>query len=157
MLTKETLVVAAIKHGTVIDHIPAGKAMRITHILGLYCHQKQISIGINLPSNILGRKDLIKVEDRELSAEEVNQIAIVAPDATISIVRDFEITKKFKIVLPDVIESIVQCTNQQCITNHESIETVFFVEQQRKMPRLRCKYCNQLTDLPDIQKFRVFS
>jgi len=151
-ILKEPQVVAVIKNGTVIDHIAAGNAMKIVHLLDLHNHPKRLSIGLNLPSEALGCKDLIKVEDRELSPQEVNKVAILAPDATISIVKDFEIANKFQIELPDVIEGIIHCKNEQCITNSESIIPIFYIHKQRREPLIQCKYCCQKLTLPEAQE-----
>jgi len=144
MTTKETRMVAEIKDGTVIDHITAGSAVKIFQLLNLHQHPKRVSIGLNCFSHVLGCKDMIKVEQRELTPAEVNQVAIFAPDATISIVKDYSISKKFQIALPEVIEGIFPCDNNQCITNHDEVSTLFFVQNGVKSIRLVCKYCNKV-------------
>ena len=92
---EKELSVSAIENGTVIDHIPAGQGMRIVRLLKLADHKKKVTLGLNLPSKSLGYKDLIKVEGREISVEEANQIALFAPKASINIIRNFQIQKKF--------------------------------------------------------------
>ncbi|MBN2461393.1 MAG: aspartate carbamoyltransferase regulatory subunit, partial [Candidatus Cloacimonetes bacterium] len=79
--------VNAIKNGTVIDHITAGKVLKVIEILDL-AGSDVVMIGMNLPSNKLNKKDILKIENRELSPDEVNSIALIAPKATLIIIQD---------------------------------------------------------------------
>ena len=135
--------VAAIENGTVIDHIPAGQGMRIVRLLKLADHKKKVTLGLNLPSKSLGYKDLIKVEGREISEEEANQIALFAPKATLNIIRNFQIQKKFSVTLPDSISKILTCPNSTCITNHEPVVTCFDVSRFGQKVLLQCTYCEK--------------
>jgi len=137
------LSVAAIENGTVIDHIPAGQGMRIVRLLKLADHKKKVTLGLNLPSKSLGYKDLIKVEGREVSEEEANQIALFAPKATLNIIRNYRIEKKFAVTLPTTISKILTCPNQQCITNHEQVQTQFRVSRFGHRVMLHCDFCEK--------------
>lgn len=143
---KKELRVSKISKGTVIDHIAAGKALAVLRILGITgAGGAIISILINVPSKKHGRKDIIKVENKELTEEEVNKIALAAPNATINIIKDFETIKKRRVKLPEIIEGIVKCSNPGCITNaSEPIVPKFKVVN--KVPiTLRCLYCERIT------------
>ena len=118
---KSELKIKAIENGTVIDHITANKALHILKILGLPDSEtKNVTVAMNVSSKEIGRKDILKIENRELDHTELNQIALIAPKATINIIRNFEPVKKHKIILPDKITSILKCTNPKCITNYEN-------------------------------------
>ncbi len=144
--------VAAIRNGTVIDHIDAGHALKIVKILKLAGHQKQVTLGLNLPSNTLGLKDIIKVEDRELSPDEANQVAILAPNATINIIYGYEVQRKFKVTMPATIEKIFSCPNPACISNHESTKGSFKVLQRVKNKiGLECHYCRKVFNHEEIR------
>ena len=120
-MTKSELKIKAIENGTVIDHITANKALHILKILGLPDDETtNVTVAMNVSSGEIGRKDIVKIENRELDHEELNQVALIAPKATINIIRDFKPIKKDKIVLPTKITSIIKCTNPKCITNLES-------------------------------------
>ncbi len=141
----EELVVRRISNGTVIDHIPAGRALKVLRILGITGEEGyMVSMVMNVYSKKLGRKDIVKVEGRELSSEEVNKIALVAPTATINIVRDYEVVEKRKVELPDKIEGIVRCVNPKCVTNapREAVHPSFRVIS-RKPLKLVCEYCGE--------------
>ena len=151
---KSELKIKAIENGTVIDHITANKTLHILKILGLPDNEaKNITVAMNVSSKELGRKDILKIENRELDHEELNQVALIAPEATINIIRDFKPIKKNKIVLPKKITSIIKCTNPKCITNYENepITTIFNVVTDNP-PVVRCHYCEKLIKTEDIYK-----
>ena len=151
--SKTELKIKAIENGTVIDHITANKALHILKVLGLPDSEtKNVTIAMNVSSNEIGRKDILKIENRELDHKELNQVALIAPKATINIIRNFEPVKKDKIILPDKISSIIKCTNPKCITNNknEPITPVFNVINKYP-PVVRCHYCEKLIKTEDIE------
>ncbi|MFN0064958.1 MAG: aspartate carbamoyltransferase regulatory subunit [Chlamydiales bacterium] len=137
------LSVAAIENGSVIDHIKAGQGIRIIELLLLAQHHDKVTLGINLPSKSMVYKDLIKVEEREISKEEVNQIAMFAPQATIAIIRDFKVVEKYNVEMPQQIERWLKCPNNNCISNHEPLDTKFSVHVNSGYIELECYYCNR--------------
>ena len=147
--------VFAIKNGTVIDHIKAGQALKIIKILKLYANDKIVTVGLNFPSKTLEFKDIIKVEERELNPDEANRVAILAPQASINIIKNFEVTKKFKVQIPDQVEKIIVCPNPKCITNNEPMKTVFSVTVNKDQTKLRCKYCEKTFDQEEIKGYNV--
>ncbi|MBQ2831542.1 aspartate carbamoyltransferase regulatory subunit [Methanobrevibacter sp.] len=151
---KSELKIKAIENGTVIDHITANKSLHILKILGLPDNEtKNVTIAMNVSSSEIGRKDILKIENRELDHNELNQIALVAPKATINIIRNFEPVKKDKIGLPEKITSILKCTNPKCITNYsnEPITPKFNVIEEYP-PVVRCHYCEKLIKTEEIEK-----
>ncbi len=97
------LKVSAIKNGTVLDHIPADQLFKVIDILGLSCSGNQITFGTNLDSKLLGKKAIIKIADRYFEADEINRIALIAPEAKINIIRDFEVVEKRVLSIPNSI------------------------------------------------------
>lgn len=134
------LKVDAIKNGTVIDHIAAGKVLKVADILNLD-GRDTVMIGVNLPSNKIGKKDILKIENRELTQEEVNGIALIAPKATLIIIKNFEIVKKSSLEMPGYIEKHIICPNPKCITNLEKIDSKFKIDPQNATAR--CQYCEK--------------
>ncbi len=141
---KSTLSVAAIKNGTVIDHITAGQGLSIVNLLGLSQNHQQVTIGLNLPSKNMGYKDLVKVEGQELTKNDVDRVAILAPTATINIIKGYDVTKKFTVTVPGKIEGLFACPNPVCITNHEAMTTIFATIQNKKDLQLRCEFCEKI-------------
>lgn len=141
-MKQKTIRVSAIKNGTVIDHIPAGKGIQIISHLQL-AEDRIAMLGMNFESKKMGRKDILKIEDRELTPEELNQLAIFAPEATVNIIRNFEKVDKFEISLPDIFEDIIKCPNPSCITNHEEIETRFKSLNGQPL-NVKCLHCEKI-------------
>jgi len=136
--------VRPINNGTVIDHIAGGQALNVLKILGISgATDAMVSVVMNVDSRKLGRKDIVKVEDRELLEEEVNRIALIAPDASINIIRDCKVIEKRKVDLPDEIVGVVRCQNPNCISNTlEPIKSRMLVKAKNPV-LLRCLYCEQ--------------
>ncbi len=143
-MTEKEMRVRPIRHGTVIDHITAGQALNVLRILGISgTTTAVVSVAMNVPSRFLGSKDIVKVEDRELKEEEVDRISLIAPSATINIIRDFEVTEKYRVELPERLEGVVKCTNPNCISNtNEPVISKFSVN--KKPVELRCIYCDHV-------------
>lgn len=154
MSQPKELLVAAIKNGTVIDHIAAGQALTIIAILRLNAYKKVMTVGLNLPSKAMGVKDIIKIEGRELSESEANEVALFAPQATVNIIRNYKTAKKFSVKLPATLESFIVCPNPKCITNNERMMSVFFVEPG-KILGVQCKYCEKIFAREEIKDYNL--
>ncbi|MDI9616743.1 MAG: aspartate carbamoyltransferase regulatory subunit [Methanothrix sp.] len=143
-MAERELKVRPIRSGTVIDHIQAGQALNVLKILGISgTTDATVSVIMNVGSRKLGKKDIVKVEDRELREDEVNKIALIAPGATINIVRDYAVVEKYSVDLPDVIVGVVRCQNPSCISNtNEPIKPKMLVKEKNPVV-LRCFYCDQ--------------
>ncbi|MGA1821482.1 MAG: aspartate carbamoyltransferase regulatory subunit [Thermoplasmatota archaeon] len=143
--------ITPIKNGTVIDHIKPGMALQILKLLGISGQEKKaVSVAMYALSKKEGFKDIIKIEDKELKPREVNRLAILAPNSTISIIRNFKVVKKFRVRLPEVVEGIVRCENLNCITNQrEPVETKM-VKAGPDLESYRCYYCGRIqNDMED--------
>jgi len=136
--------VTPLENGTVIDHIPAGQALNVLKILGIYkTTNVTISLLMNVSSRRSGKKDIFKVENRELKEDEVNKIALIAPGATINIIRNCEVVEKYCVDMPDMISGVMRCPNPNCISNtDEPIKSQFLVKSKNPVV-LRCLYCEQ--------------
>jgi aspartate carbamoyltransferase regulatory subunit len=143
------LKVSAIENGTVIDHIPANFVFQVINILGLNTIPNQIMVGTNLDSHKYGKKGIIKVSNKYFESEEINKIALVAPTATLIVIKDYTVVYKAKVEIPERITKIVRCINPNCITHHESILTRFDVIDKGDL-RLRCNYCEKITKKENI-------
>jgi len=145
---KKALKVVPIRNGTVIDHIAAGQALNVLKILGIRARTDAVlSVVMNVRSKQMGRKDIVKVEDRELKPEEVDKIALIAPNATINIIRDSEVVEKHHVYLPESIEGIIRCANPNCISNVEREPVVSrFITVSGDPLRFRCFYCERMIE-----------
>lgn len=147
---KKELSVSGIKEGTVIDHIPSNATFKVAKILDLENIKGIISIATNLTSESMGKKGIIKVGGKDLTKEEVNKIAIIAPDATINIIKDYNVKNKIKVEIPSIIDKIIKCSNPNCITNNEKVTTKFYVILKEPL-RVRCHYCERNMEKEDTQ------
>ena len=138
------LIVNAIKNGTVIDHIPAKNLFKVISILNLEQIDSQITFGTNLESKKLGSKAIVKIADKYFLDEEINKIALVAPQAKLNIIRDYEVVEKRVVEVPDFLVGIVKCVNPKCITNNEMVTTKFVVVSKNEVA-LKCNYCEKIT------------
>ena len=140
------LKIQPIRDGTVIDHITAGNALKVLRILKIpTSHSSIVSVVMNVPSK-MGKKDIVKIEKRELDTNEVDKIALIAPKATINFIRDYEVVKKHKVVLPNEVRGIVKCSNPTCISNaNEPVKTRFLITSKDPL-QIKCYYCEREPD-----------
>ncbi len=148
---EKKLKVAALRNGTVIDHIPSDKLFKVVSILHLDTCLNQITLANNLESAKIGSKGLVKISDRALEVDETNKIALIAPHAKINIILDYQVVEKRPLVLPEEIIEIVQCTNPNCITNHQAVTTRFHVLNNDEEIMLKCHYCEREVKRDDVK------
>jgi aspartate carbamoyltransferase regulatory subunit len=147
-MSDHELRVSKIRNGTVIDHIRAGQALNVLAILGIDGSDGEaVSVGMNVPSDRMGRKDIVKVEGMELSQNEVDVLSLIAPDASINIIREYEVAEKHRLERPEYVVGILSCPNSNCIsTEDEPVDSKFEVLSDG----VRCEYCETIirNDLP---------
>ncbi|KPK79136.1 MAG: aspartate carbamoyltransferase [Bacteroides sp. SM23_62_1] len=149
MKEKKQLVVSAIKDGTVIDHIPARLLFNVINILGLAKIENQITFGTNLESHKLGKKAIIKLSEVFFRKDDLDRIALIAPQAKINVIREYEVVEKKTVEVPDHVEGIVKCVNPACITNNQPVRTKFEVVSKQPVS-LKCHYCEKITDSDNL-------
>ncbi len=154
-MTHTTLLVEAIQSGTVIDHIPAGQALHIVELLGIKNHPEAVTLGLNLMSKRLGKKDIIKIGGRFLTEAEAGEIAVFAQGARINLIENYKVVNKMIAALPDVLKKILVCPNAHCITRREPIDTLFHVLSARGDVRLSCHYCERVFSREDIREYQI--
>ena len=149
-MSHKELVVSALENGTVLDHIPAENVYKALDLLDLKDIESQITIGINLASKIHGKKGIIKIADIFFEDEELNKLALIAPNATVNVIRDFKVVEKKKLETPKEVIGIAKCKNPKCVTNHQPIKTKFTTIEHGNEVSLLCSYCEKITDSKHI-------
>lgn len=149
-MKRQELLVAALENGTVIDHIPSNKLFEVVNLLHLEKMKSSITVGYNLKSKKMGRKSIIKISGKFFSDEELNQLAVVSPNVTLCIIKDYEVVEKKEVKLPTELKGIVKCANPKCITNNEPMQTIFHVVDMEN-GILRCHYCNKEVNLDNVK------
>jgi aspartate carbamoyltransferase regulatory subunit len=146
--------VTAIRNGTVVDHIPSGQALRVLEMLGIGGKSSvPVSLVMNVPSKKMGAKDIIKVEDRELTQTELDRLALVAPDAHVAIIRAYSVAEKLTINLGNEVLNVVRCTFSNCITTNLREPLPHRLKVISRDPlHIRCHYCGRPQDLDELIK-----
>ena len=149
-MKRQELQVAALENGTVIDHIPSSKLFQVISLLHIEELNSSATVGYNLKSKKMGQKSIIKIADKFFSDDEINQLSVVAPNVTLSTIRDYEVVEKEEVHMPEELIGIVRCDNHKCITNNEPMHTRFhFLGRERGT--LQCHYCNREISLSDVK------
>lgn len=139
--------VEAIANGTVIDHIPPEATLKVAAMLTKT--GDQVFIGMNLRSGRIGRKGVVKISNREIDKRMASCLALVAPSATVCIIRDYAVAKKEQVELPPRFDDVARCANPNCVTNHEKWGTRFAVVSSNPLT-VRCQYCERTFDSGDL-------
>ncbi|MDR3235621.1 MAG: aspartate carbamoyltransferase regulatory subunit [Prevotellaceae bacterium] len=151
MESEKQLKVSAIKDGTVIDRIPSSQLFKVIEILGLEYCEKQITFGMNLESKHLGSKAIIKISGRFFEDDDINRIALIAPEAKFNVIKDYKVIEKRQVAVPETIVGIAKCFNPNCVTNHQPIVTRFHTLRTGENLALVCHYCEKITDAQHLQ------
>ena len=149
-MSKKERLVAAIENGTVIDHIPSEKTYEVVNILGLQNLDTVVTIGYNYLSKKIGRKGIIKIENKFFTDEEISRLSVVAPNVVLNIIRNYEVVEKKKVETPDELRGIVKCNNPKCVTNNEPMDTIFTVTD-KEAGTIRCHYCDKKQNISEVQ------
>jgi aspartate carbamoyltransferase regulatory subunit len=148
----KTRKIPAIKDGIAIDHILSGNALKVIEILDVH-HDKQsvITIGMNLSSKKMGKKDVVKIENKNIQKQQLAKISLIAPNASISFINNYKVFDKMIIKIPDIIENIVKCQNYNCITNHQQVSTKFYKTEKNQKLSFRCHHCEKSQSIEEIE------
>lgn len=151
-MQESDLIVRRIREGTVIDHIDEGRGLQVLHALGIDGKDGSvITVALNVPSGKFKKKDIIKVENRFLMDDDTNKLAVIAPKATVNIIKNFKLVEKRRVSLPNEIDRIFRCSNPDCITNStERIESVMDVVDKEGLV-LKCRYCGRILDVNKLR------
>lgn len=152
-MSKTTLSVAAIESGTVIDHISRGAALQIVRLLDLASDARTVTVGLNLPSKDHEYKDLIKVVGKHLTEAEVDRIAILSPHATVNVIDEYTVMKKYNVSVPHAVQDVIVCPNPSCITAAEPCPSVFYTTVLADVVELTCHYCERTYAPNEIRSY----
>ncbi|MDA4118400.1 MAG: aspartate carbamoyltransferase regulatory subunit [Thaumarchaeota archaeon] len=150
--SEKTMLVRKIPDGTVIDHVASGKALSVLRLLGKPQENGfTIALVMNVTSSKMGRKDILKVEGMEISQEQVQRLALIAPQASVNIVRSYKVVAKRNVIPPRTLRAVLSCTATTCVSVREkdSAPSIFFLSSKSPL-RYRCKYCGREVDEKEI-------
>ncbi len=152
LMEQSELLVRRIKEGTVIDHIDEGKGLQVLNALRIDGKDGSlITIALNVPSGKFKKKDIIKVENKFLKDDDTNKLAVIVPNATINIIKNYKLVEKRRVSLPNEVDRIFRCSNPDCITNStEHIESVMdVIDKEGRI--LKCRYCSRVLDVNQLR------
>lgn len=129
----------SIKNGIVIDHITAGRSMKIYHLLGLESLDCSVALIKNVTSRKTGKKDIIKI-DSDFDVD-TDILGYVDPGVTVNIIKDGKIAEKRTLELPTELTDVLKCKNPRCITSTEQELPHIFRLTDREHRVYRCIYC----------------
>ncbi len=129
----------SINNGVVIDHITAGRGMRLYDLLGLGSLGCPVAMIMNVGSKKMGKKDIIKI-DADI-ALDLNVIGYVDPKATVNIIENGKLVEKKSIDMPETLTNVIRCKNPRCITTVEQELDQVFRLTDRENNVYRCIYC----------------
>ena len=132
--------VEAIANGTVIDHIPPTATLKVAQLIA--GSSDQVFVGMNLRSARSGRKGVVKIANRELDPRTSSCLALIAPEATVSIIRGYDVVDKFPVPVPERFDGVAKCANPNCVTTHERWTTRFLVVGRQPLT-VRCYFCER--------------
>lgn len=134
------MIIGTIVNGLVIDHIPAGKGMELYRHLGLDSMQCEVALIMNAPSEKYGRKDIIKTG--ELIDLDLDLLGFIAPQITVNVIENGEMSRKLHPKLPETIRDVIKCRNPRCITSIEQELPHVFRLTDAESGTYRCIYCD---------------
>ncbi len=133
------MIIGQIKDGIVIDHVTAGKGMALYNFLGLDKIDCQVALIKNADSVKMGKKDIIKI-DRVIDLD-LDALGYLDPGATVNIIEDSKIAKRYATILPERVENVIKCKNPRCITTVEQELPHIFTLRDKENRVYRCLYC----------------
>jgi len=138
------LTVNSINCGIVIDHITAGNGIKIFEKLKLGEVNYPVVLLINVPSSKLGKKDIIKIENK--IDVDLTMLGLIDPNITVNIIENDSIVNKMNVKIPDEVQGLFKCKNPRCVSNYDEYTTPRFklVKKNGKI-FYRCNYCEELT------------
>ncbi|MEE1296206.1 MAG: aspartate carbamoyltransferase regulatory subunit [Bifidobacterium sp.] len=135
--------VTSIINGIIIDHVPAGSALKVLDYLDIDPATTRLALIMNADSQRYGRKDIIKIEDIDEDDIDLDVLALVARTASVDIVRGGTITNKLTLVLPEHVINIITCQNPRCVTTTERGIDQMFHLMHTEREEYRCDYCDE--------------
>ena len=129
----------SITNGFVIDHITAGRGMKLYDLLGLDNLDCSVAIIKNVASKKMGKKDIIKI-DADIDIN-IDVIGYVDPGTTVNIIKNCELVEKRTIELPPMLTNVIKCKNPRCITSTEQEINHVFKLTDKENGVYRCIYC----------------
>jgi aspartate carbamoyltransferase regulatory subunit len=140
----------SIDNGVIIDHIHVGLGVKLFKYLGLDSADYSVALIMNAPSRKLGKKDIIKIENKvDL---DYTVLGLIDPNITVGIIEGGAMKEKIKLSLPEKVENVIKCKNPRCITSIENYIPHIFHLVDKVMGEYRCTYCDEIYRVSEIRE-----
>jgi aspartate carbamoyltransferase regulatory subunit len=140
----------SIDNGVIIDHIHVGLGVKLFKYLGLDSADYSVALIMNAPSRKLGKKDIIKIENKvDL---DYTVLGLIDPNITVGIIEGGAMKEKIKLSLPEKVENVIKCKNPRCITSIENYIPHIFHLVDKEMGEYRCTYCDEIYRVSEIRE-----
>ncbi|MFT8704211.1 aspartate carbamoyltransferase regulatory subunit [Bifidobacterium aquikefiricola] len=133
--------VTSVTNGIIIDHVPAGTALKVLQFLHIDPAKTKLALIMNASSQRYGSKDIIKIEDE--TSVDLNVLSLIARQATVDVVKGGKIIDKQQPSLPEHVVNVISCTNPRCVTTTEHGIDQLFHLMHTKRQEYRCDYCDE--------------
>ncbi|SHJ72532.1 aspartate carbamoyltransferase regulatory subunit [Paramaledivibacter caminithermalis] len=137
------LEVKQIQNGIVIDHIKSGNGLKIFNKLQLYKAESPVVLLINVESKLLGKKDIIKIENT--FDVDLNLLGLIDENISINFIKDGRVIDKKKVIIPERVTGLITCKNPRCITNSDDYMQPTFTLISKEKLEYKCNFCDEIT------------
>ncbi|MBQ7969052.1 MAG: aspartate carbamoyltransferase regulatory subunit [Clostridia bacterium] len=143
------MIIGQIQEGIVLDHITAGRGMKIYDVLGLGNLDCAVAVIVNADSEKMGKKDIIKISGP--IDIDFRMVGLLDSNVTVNIISGGTVVKREKIELPEKITGVLKCKNPRCITTTEQeLQHVFkLCNEEEKV--YRCIYCETKAEFSSVE------
>lgn len=138
----------SIKRGIVLDHIKAGHGVKIFNYLGLDKADFTVALIMNAPSEKMGKKDIVKIEN--VIDIDYTALGLIDPNITINIIDGELIKEKIKLKLPERVENVIMCKNPRCVSSIEKYVPHVFSLVNEEKGEYKCQYCDEIYTLLEV-------
>lgn len=135
--------VTSISEGIVLDHITQGNGLKIFSKLNLAALDHPVVLLMNVPSRLLGRKDIIKIQN--IQDIDLAMIGLVDSSTTVNVILGGEIIRKHKVGIPEEVKGLFKCSNPRCVTNADTYAEPSFRLVDARNREYACGYCDETT------------
>jgi len=138
------LEVKGIENGIVLDHITSGHGIKVFNKLFSEYTDYPVVLVMNVESGLLGRKDIIKIENK--FDVDLDALGLIDQNISVNIIREGKLVDKQKVTIPEKVTGLFECKNPRCITNYDSYcEPTFDLVSQNGELEYACSYCEEIT------------
>jgi aspartate carbamoyltransferase regulatory subunit len=133
-------IIEKIMNGVSVDHISLGMVWKVAQILHVEGCGERVSLADGCNSmKMPNGKGVLKIENIFPSDGELDLISLVAPRASVSVIRNGLVESKRRVEVPSVLNGLVGCANGNCISQDDQenvVSKIYYIDG-----KFKCHYC----------------